>query len=106
MQWIAVFLTGFFSTALRCSSACAAPRSSATPVGASSFLGWVAYMGAAVAGYPLSLIVKRFGWSIFFRTLVGACFAGFLLLAPISNALSYQQREAAAVAETAAPAAE
>ena len=76
-------------------------------VGASEgFLGWVAYMGAAVAGYPLSLIVKRFGWSIFFRTLVGACFAGFLLLAPISNALSYQQREAAAVAETAAPAAE
>ncbi len=108
MQWIAVFLTGFFLYGPQMLiGLCGAEVVGRNSVGASEgFLGWVAYMGAAVAGYPLSLIVKRFGWSIFFRTLVGACFAGFLLLAPISNALSYQQREAAAVAETAAPAAE
>ena len=108
MQWIAVFLTGFFLYGPQMLiGLCGAEVVGRNSVGASEgFLGWVAYMGAAVAGYPLSLIVKRFGWSIFFRTLVGACFAGFLLLAPISNALSYQQREAAAVSETAAPAAE
>ena len=34
-------------------------------VGASEgFLGWVAYLGAAAAGYPLSLLVKRCGWPV------------------------------------------
>ena len=32
-------------------------------VGASQgFLGWVAYLGAANAGIPLSYIVKNYGW--------------------------------------------
>jgi hypothetical protein len=32
-------------------------------VGASEgFLGWVAYLGAANAGIPLSIIVKTYGW--------------------------------------------
>ena len=45
-------------------------------VGASEgFLGWVAYLGAACAGYPLSLLVKRLGWGAFFRTLVATCAA-------------------------------
>ena len=27
------------------------------------FLGWVAYLGAANAGVPLSMIVKNYGWN-------------------------------------------
>ena len=27
------------------------------------FLGWVAYLGAANAGVPLSIIVKNYGWN-------------------------------------------
>ena len=34
-------------------------------VGASEgFLGWVAYLGAANAGIPLSIIVKTYGWEV------------------------------------------
>lgn len=34
-------------------------------VGASEgFLGWVAYLGAANAGIPLSIIVKNYGWEV------------------------------------------
>ena len=28
------------------------------------FLGWVAYLGAANAGIPLSIIVKNYGWEV------------------------------------------
>lgn len=36
-------------------------------VGASQgFLGWVAYLGAANAGIPLSIIVKDYGWGAYF----------------------------------------
>ena len=41
-------------------------------VGASEgFLGWVAYLGAANAGAPLSILVRQFGWNAFFMELVG-----------------------------------
>ena len=34
-------------------------------VGASEgFLGWIAYLGAANAGIPLSIIVKNYGWEV------------------------------------------
>jgi OPA family sugar phosphate sensor protein UhpC-like MFS transporter len=32
---------------------------------ATGFIGWVAYLGAAVAGYPLSLITQAWGWEAF-----------------------------------------
>lgn len=32
------------------------------------FLGWVAYLGAANAGIPLSIIVKNYGWEVRFPT--------------------------------------
>ena len=61
-------------------------------------------MGAAAAGYPLSLLVKRLGWAAFFYTLLATCAAAFGLLSPLGNAHSYVQRQAAAAA-AAAPAA-
>ena len=75
-------------------------------VGASEgFLGWIAYLGAANAGVPLSLLVQRFGWDAFFATLVGACAVALLLLAPISNAKSFVQRDADRAKRAAAAAA-
>ena len=59
-------------------------------------------MGAAAAGYPLSLLVKRLGWAAFFYTLLATCAAAFGLLSPLGNAHSYVQRQAAA-ATAAAP---
>ncbi len=66
-------------------------------VGASEgFLGWVAYLGAACAGYPLSLLVKRFGWGAFFRTLIGTALGAAALLSTIGNARSYAQKQGGA----------
>jgi sugar phosphate permease len=54
----------------------------------------VAYLGAACAGVPLSLIVKYYGWGAFFAALLTACAAAFLLLAPMVNAASWGQKQA------------
>ena len=68
-------------------------------VGASEgFLGWVAYFGAASAGYPLSLLVKSCGWPAFFRTLLTTSLVAFALLGTIGNAQSFTQQEAEAAA--------
>ena len=67
-------------------------------VGASEgFLGWVAYLGAANAGVPLSILVRQFGWNAFFATLITACGIAFCLLVPLVNAKSFVQREEAAL---------
>ena len=55
----------------------------------------MAYLGAASAGYPLSLLVKRCGWPVFFRTLMVTSALAFALLSTIGNAQSFTQREAA-----------
>lgn len=49
---------------------------------------------ATVAGIPLSIIVKDFGWSSYFTTLIIACGLALLLLSPMTNLKSYVQREA------------
>ena len=73
-------------------------------VGASEgFLGWVAYFGAAAAGYPVSLLVKGGGWGAFFRLLLTTALAAFALLSTIANAPSFAQAQSAQ-AQTAAPA--
>ena len=68
-QWATVFLVGFFLYGPQMLiGLCGAELVGRDSVGASEgFLGWVAYLGAASAGYPLSLLVKRCGWPIFFQ---------------------------------------
>lgn len=48
---------------------------------ATGFVGWIAYIGAATAGYPLGKICQEFGWWGFFSS-VGICgiLSVFLLL--------------------------
>lgn len=71
-------------------------------VGASEgFLGWIAYLGAANAGIPLSIIVKNYGWSAYFTTLLAACGMALLLLSPMVNLKSAVQREQAKLAKAA-----
>lgn len=50
---------------------------------ASGFTGTFAYAGAAVAGYPLTLVTQHFGWQVFFIALICAAAAAALLLAPL-----------------------
>ena len=39
---------------------------------ATGFIGWFAYVGAAVAGFPFGKIIEDYGWDVFFTTL-GLC---------------------------------
>jgi MFS transporter, OPA family, sugar phosphate sensor protein UhpC len=97
LQWLVVFMLGFFIYGPQmliglCGAELVGPES----VGASEgFLGWVAYLGAANAGIPLSIIVKEYGWNAYFSTLIGACFFALMLLLPMVNLKSHVQREKA-----------
>ena len=73
---------------------CGAELVGPASVGASEgFLGWVAYLGAANAGAPLSYVVREYGWTTYFSTLVGACCMALVLLLPMRNLKSWVQRE-------------
>lgn len=50
---------------------------------ASGFTGTFAYAGAAVAGYPLTVLIERFGWNAFFVALICASAVAALLVAPL-----------------------
>ncbi len=47
------------------------------------FIGWMAYMGAAVAGYPLGKVTQEWGWEGFFWFLFFCGVASVLLLIPL-----------------------
>jgi OPA family sugar phosphate sensor protein UhpC-like MFS transporter len=52
---------------------------------ASGFIGWLSYMGAAAAGYPLGLITQTFGWEGFFLTLAICATITTIILIPLWN---------------------
>ena len=97
LQWFNVFMVGFFLYGPQMLiGLCGAELVGKDSVGASEgFLGWVAYLGAANAGIPLSIIVKKFGWNYYFGALVGACAGALLLLWPMMNLKSHVQKEEA-----------
>ncbi len=50
---------------------------------ATGFIGWVAYLGAASAGYPLGKITQDWGWQGFFVILAICGFLSVFLLLPL-----------------------
>ena len=96
MQWATVFMIGFFLYGPQMMiGLCGAELVRADSVGASQgFLGWVAYLGAANAGIPLSIVVQQYGWNAYFMALLGACAVAVVLLLPMVNAKSYVQLQA------------
>jgi MFS transporter, OPA family, sugar phosphate sensor protein UhpC len=59
---------------------------------ASGFTGWVAYLGAAVAGYPMGKVAQEYGWSGFFMTLCACAAMAMLLLLPLWNISSREDK--------------
>lgn len=55
---------------------------------ATGFAGWFAYLGAAVAGYPLGLIAEKFGWQGFFVMITACGLLSVLCFLPLWNASS------------------
>lgn len=95
-QWLNVFMVGFFLYGPQMLiGLCGAELVGKESVGASEgFLGWVAYLGAANAGIPLSIIVRNYGWNYYFLALIVSCGCAMLLLAPMVNLKNHVQREA------------
>eukprot|EP00198_Chlamydomonas_reinhardtii_P001258 XP_001690593.1 hexose-phosphate transporter [Chlamydomonas reinhardtii] len=85
LQWLSVAAIGFCIYGPQMLvGLCGAELVHPASVGASQgVLGWIAYLGAANAGVPLSLIIERYGWSAYFATLLGACGLALALLAPL-----------------------
>lgn len=56
---------------------------------ATGFIGWISYLGAAAAGFPLGKITQIWGWSGFF-VVIGVCgVLSTLLLAPLWRAKTH-----------------
>jgi sugar phosphate permease len=73
---------------------CGAEIAGPKAVGASQgFLGWIAYLGAANAGVPISILVKQYGWGAFFTALMASSLIAFALLVPILNQKSFKQKQ-------------
>lgn len=59
-------------------------KAAATSTG---FVGWMAYIGAACAGFPLAKITEDFGWDGYFWFLTGCSVMAALLLLTLWNAV-------------------
>jgi OPA family sugar phosphate sensor protein UhpC-like MFS transporter len=53
---------------------------------ATGFVGWVSYLGAATAGYPLGKMTQEWGWSGFFAVVAVCAFIATSLLLPLWKA--------------------
>ena len=60
---------------------------------ATGLTGWVAYLGVAVAGYPLGLIIDKMGWEGFFWAMAVCSGLSIVLLVPLWN-ISESSRKA------------
>lgn len=83
----AIFMIGFMVFGPQMLIGVAAAELSHKKAAATStgFAGCFAYMGAAVAGYPLGKITQDLGWNGFFWALIVCCCVSILLLMPMWN---------------------
>jgi len=65
---------------------------------ANGFVGWIGYLGSAVAGYPLAYIQKAYGWDWWNMTLLFCCFISLLLLLPLWSVGKEKAKEKTAAA--------
>ncbi|GIL45286.1 hypothetical protein Vafri_2446 [Volvox africanus] len=95
LQWLSVAAIGFCIYGPQMLiGLCGAELVHPGSVGASQgVLGWVAYLGAANAGVPLSWIITSYGWTAYFTALTAACGVALLLLAPLMRLPSFTQRQ-------------
>lgn len=75
---------------------------------ATGFVGWIAYLGAATAGYPLGKMTQEFGWIGFFIALAACGAISVALLLPLWSVKSNprfmeEEKKAAPTIESAPP---
>jgi len=82
-----VFLLGFaiFGPQMLIGVAAAELSHKKAAATATGFIGFIAYIGAALAGYPLGKITQDWGWGGYFITLISCSLISLLLLLPLWN---------------------
>lgn len=85
LDWITIFFMGFMIFGPQmligiCASELCHKKAAAT---ANGFVGWVAYIGAAVAGYPMGLVIDHAGWNGAFIVLLVCALVHLVLLLPL-----------------------
>lgn len=85
VNWLTVFAIGFFiyGPQMLVGLAGAEIVDKSAVSSTIGLLGWIAYLGAAVSGYPLTKIVTKLGWGAYFGSLVGFAGMAILLLLPM-----------------------
>ena len=85
VNWIAVFCIGFFiyGPQMLVGLAGAEIVDKSAVSSTIGLLGWIAYLGAAVSGYPLTKIVTKLGWGAYFASLIGFALIAIILLLPM-----------------------
>jgi OPA family sugar phosphate sensor protein UhpC-like MFS transporter len=94
LHGIMIFLIGFmiFGPQMLIGMA-AAELSHVNAAGAATgFVGWFAYIGAAVTGFPIGLVTERFGWGGFFIIMCASGLIAVLLLLPLWS-LTHKPKE-------------
>jgi len=59
---------------------------------ATGLIGWIAYFGAATAGWPLGKIIHIHGWDGYFGTLTACALISTLLLFPLWSAKTTKEK--------------
>lgn len=89
MLWdsIAIFALGFtiFGPQMLIGMAAAEIVHKKAAATSNGFVGWVAYLGAAAAGYPMGVIIDSLGWTGFFWTLIVCSSIAIVILLPLWN---------------------
>ncbi|CAN8077126.1 unnamed protein product [Agarophyton chilense] len=85
VNWLAVFCIGFFiyGPQMLVGLAGAEIVDKSAVSSTIGLLGWIAYLGAAVSGYPLTKIVGKLGWGAYFVSLIGFAAIAMILLLPM-----------------------
>ncbi|HEU64649.1 MAG: Membrane sensor protein UhpC [Candidatus Anoxychlamydiales bacterium] len=96
VQSILIFFIGFFIFGPQMLiGVAAAELSHKKAVGtATGFIGWFAYVGAAMAGAPLGAMIKKLGWEGFFLILTVSSILALLFLLPLWRVKTNPQLEA------------
>eukprot|EP00741_Cyanophora_paradoxa_P013589 tig00020703_g13120.t1 len=95
LDWLWVFLLGFFVYGPQMLVGLAgvelAHKSAASS--AIGFLGLVSYLGAGIAGAPLTILVKQYGWNAFFMSLIACALFSLALVLPLWNRRARETEE-------------
>jgi MFS transporter, OPA family, sugar phosphate sensor protein UhpC len=85
MESLFVFLIGFFIFGPQMLIGVTATELSHKKAAgtATGFIGWFAYIGAAMAGGPLGAMIRKFGWQGYFVILIVCSIIAFLALLPL-----------------------